>query len=112
MGSRRAPARHAATLGGTRSGVSPVPPLAGVDPSATGVAVRNDDCIKIQPSRQAATRGADLVVAPSEPYPFAERHRSELAAAAGDVRFVDGRDLLWWGARTGPALERLQAVLA
>jgi ABC-type Fe3+-hydroxamate transport system substrate-binding protein len=60
---------------------------------------------------EARRRGADLVVAPSEPYPFAERHRVQLEAAAGDVVFVDGRDLLWWGARTRPALDRLAEVL-
>jgi hypothetical protein len=59
----------------------------------------------------AHERGADLVIAPSEPYPFAERHRAELAAAAVDVRFVDGRDLLWWGARTHGALDRLASAL-
>ncbi len=61
---------------------------------------------------EAADRGVDLVVAPSEPYPFAPRHREELAQAAADVRFVDGRDLLWWGTRTRSALERLGAALA
>lgn len=59
----------------------------------------------------ARQREADLVVAPSEPYPFAERHRAELAVAAADVRLVDGRDLLWWGARTPGALSRLGATL-
>jgi ABC-type Fe3+-hydroxamate transport system substrate-binding protein len=59
---------------------------------------------------EARRRGADLVVAPSEPYPFAERHRP-LLEAAGPVAFVDGRDLLWWGARTRPALARLRQVL-
>jgi ABC-type hemin transport system substrate-binding protein len=59
----------------------------------------------------ARAKGTDLVVAPSEPYPFAERHRAELAAAAPTVVFVDGRDLLWWGARTHGALERLAAGL-
>jgi ABC-type Fe3+-hydroxamate transport system substrate-binding protein len=58
----------------------------------------------------ARRRGADLVVAPSEPYPFAERHRALLEEAAPAV-FVDGRDLLWWGARTRPALARLATVL-
>ena len=48
----------------------------------------------------------DVVIAPSEPYPFAERHRPELEAVAADVRFIDGRDLLWWGARTPGALQR------
>jgi len=60
----------------------------------------------------ARAGGADLVVAPSEPYPFAQRHRAELARAADDVRFVDGRDLLWWGTRTSGALERLELALA
>lgn len=60
--------------------------------------------------REAALRGVDLVIAPSEPYPFAERHRAELEAVA-PVVFVDGRDLLWWGARTSGALERLARVL-
>lgn len=60
---------------------------------------------------EAADLGSDVVVAPSEPYPFAERHRSDLEVA-GRVVFVDGQDLLWWGARTQRALERLAAVLA
>ena len=55
----------------------------------------------------ARAAGAELVVAPSEPYPFAERHRAELEAAAPEVRFVDGRDLLWWGTRTRGAVVRL-----
>ena len=59
---------------------------------------------------EARRRGADLVVAPSEPYPFAERHRPQLEEA-GPVVFVDGRDLVWWGARTPAALHRLAAVL-
>ena len=57
-----------------------------------------------------AGRGVDLVVAPSEPYPFAERHRAELERVA-PTRFVDGRDLLWWGVRTAGALERLAVAL-
>jgi ABC-type Fe3+-hydroxamate transport system substrate-binding protein len=59
----------------------------------------------------ARDRAADLVIAPSEPYPFAPRHRPELERAADDVRFVDGRDLLWWGARTVGALARLRVAL-
>jgi ABC-type Fe3+-hydroxamate transport system substrate-binding protein len=59
----------------------------------------------------ARGRGVDLVIAPSEPYPFAERHRAELERAAPSV-FVDGRDLLWWGERTRGAVGRLRAVLA
>lgn len=58
----------------------------------------------------ASGRGADLVIAPSEPYPFAERHRAELDAVAPTI-LVDGRDLLWWGVRTTAALERLARAL-
>lgn len=60
---------------------------------------------------EAAERGADVVIAPSEPYPFAERHRAELETVA-PVVFLDGRDLLWWGTRTSGALRRLREVLA
>lgn len=59
---------------------------------------------------EARRRGATLVIAPSEPYPFAERHRPLLEQAA-PVTFVDGRDLLWWGARTRSALQRLDEQL-
>jgi ABC-type Fe3+-hydroxamate transport system substrate-binding protein len=54
----------------------------------------------------ALARRPDLVLAPSEPYPFGERHRAELERVA-PVRFVDGQDLFWWGARTPAALRRL-----
>jgi hypothetical protein len=60
---------------------------------------------------EARRRGSDLVIAPSEPYPFAERHRPQLEPA-GPVVFVDGRDLLWWGTRTRGALDRLGEALA
>lgn len=59
----------------------------------------------------ARERGVDLVILPSEPYAFAERHVPEVQAVADDVRLVDGRDLFWWGARTPDALVRLAAVL-
>ncbi|MGY9073142.1 MAG: helical backbone metal receptor [Acidimicrobiales bacterium] len=52
----------------------------------------------------------DLVLAPSEPYPFAERHRAELERFA-PVHFVDGQDLFWWGARTADAVRRLKLVI-
>jgi ABC-type Fe3+-hydroxamate transport system substrate-binding protein len=54
--------------------------------------------------------GPDLVLAPSEPYPFAERHRAELERVA-PVVLVDGQDLFWWGARTPAAVRRLAAQL-
>ena len=59
----------------------------------------------------ATARRPDLVLAPSEPYPFAARHRPELGAVASVVVLVDGQDLFWWGERTPRALVRLGAVL-
>ena len=58
---------------------------------------------------EVARRRPDLVLAPSEPYAFAERHRRELEQA-GPVVFVDGRDLFWWGSRTAGALGRLREM--
>jgi len=60
---------------------------------------------------EAAARSPDLVIAPSEPYAFGERHVRELSSVARDVRLVDGRDLFWWGVRTAAALERLAVAL-
>ena len=57
-----------------------------------------------------ATRHVDVVLAPSEPYPFDERHRAELERVA-PVVFVDGKDLFWWGVRTPLALRRLTDAL-
>jgi ABC-type Fe3+-hydroxamate transport system substrate-binding protein len=59
---------------------------------------------------EAAARRPDVVLAPSEPYPFAERHREALEVVA-PVVLVDGQDLFWWGARTPAALARLAHVL-
>ena len=61
-----------------------------------------------------AARSPQLVLLPSEPYPFKQRHVAEIAAAipSASIRFVDGQDLFWWGARTRAARDRLAAVLA
>lgn len=59
------------------------------------------------PLEEAIGLGTELVLAPSEPYPFAERHRSTLEAVAATL-FVDGQDLFWWGWRTPQAVRRLQ----
>jgi hypothetical protein len=60
----------------------------------------------------AALRPA-LVLLPSEPYPFAQRHIAEVARSFSDARIVlvDGQDLFWWGIRTPMAIERLRDVL-
>jgi ABC-type Fe3+-hydroxamate transport system substrate-binding protein len=60
---------------------------------------------------EASALHPDLVLAPSEPYPFSERHRVELERVA-PVTFVDGRDLFWWGVRTAAALNRLIELAA
>jgi ABC-type Fe3+-hydroxamate transport system substrate-binding protein len=60
---------------------------------------------------EAHARRPDVVLAPSEPYPFGERHVPQLAEVA-PVVLVDGQDLFWWGARTPDALARLGAQLA
>lgn len=57
----------------------------------------------------AAALCPDVVLAPSEPYAFAERHQGELETVA-PVVFVDGQDLFWWGSRTPAALERLREL--
>lgn len=61
----------------------------------------------------AAGLAPDLVVLPSEPYPFGARHVPEVAAAVpgAAVVTVDGRDLFWWGTRTAGALTRLAVAI-
>jgi ABC-type Fe3+-hydroxamate transport system substrate-binding protein len=54
----------------------------------------------------ARARRPEIVLAPSEPYPFSERHRDELETVA-PVELVDGKDLFWWGVRTPDARRRL-----
>jgi len=54
---------------------------------------------------------ADVVIAPSEPYPFTQRQRSELEGIA-PTTFVDGKDLFWWGVRTTDAIARLSDQLS
>jgi ABC-type Fe3+-hydroxamate transport system substrate-binding protein len=60
---------------------------------------------------EARAARPDVVLAPSEPYPFRERHVEELSSVA-PVVLVDGQDLFWWGARTPDALRRLGEALA
>ena len=61
--------------------------------------------------KAARDRRPDAVLAPSEPYPFSSRQRDELESV-GPTVYLDGKDLFWWGARTGPALGRLAGALA
>jgi ABC-type Fe3+-hydroxamate transport system substrate-binding protein len=59
---------------------------------------------------EVAALGPDVVLAPTEPYPFQEKHRNLFTDVAPMV-IVDGQDLFWWGVRTRPAVERLRARL-
>jgi ABC-type hemin transport system substrate-binding protein len=61
----------------------------------------------------------EVVLLPSEPYPFAERHLAYLGplaqtAALRDrrVHLIDGKALSWYGPRTVPALGFLRRLLA
>jgi len=56
-------------------------------------------------------RAPDMVLAPTEPYPFAPRHLAELTTLA-PAHLVEGQDLFWWGTRTPAAITRLRATLA
>ena len=62
---------------------------------------------------EVATLAPNLVVLPSEPYPFAERHVAEIERDVPGVPtvLVDGRDLFWWGSRTPAAAARLRTAL-
>ena len=65
-----------------------------------------------------ATRHPDVVLLPDEPYPFEEKHIAELrdlvvsGGLACRVRFVDGRALSWYGARTPAALTTIRAAIS
>lgn len=62
----------------------------------------------------AASRRPELVLLPTEPYPFKERHEAEVAEGipGAEVRIVDGQDLFWWGIRTPAAVDRLAGALS
>lgn len=62
---------------------------------------------------EVEARAPNVVLLPSEPYAFEERHRREVEAQVEGVPvvFVDGRDLFWWGIRTPAAATRLAASL-
>ena len=62
---------------------------------------------------EVAALDPQLVVLPSEPFPFRTRHIAETRAAVpgARVQLIDGQDLFWWGARTESARARLAQVL-
>lgn len=63
-----------------------------------------------------AAQEVELVLLPSEPFVFQERHRDELVASKTfgprcQVLLVDGKDFCWHGSRTGRALGRVVDLL-
>lgn len=72
-----------------------------VDDGARYPTVALDDVAALAP---------EVVLAPSEPYPFGPRHVAELSTVA-PVVLVDGQDLFWWGVRTPVARRRLGRAL-
>lgn len=82
--------------------------------AALGVANVFADAVDRYPTvtlDEVRARRPDVVLAPSEPYPFAERH-VPLFADVAPVVLVDGQDLFWWGSRTPAAMARLRSRLA
>jgi len=61
----------------------------------------------------------EVVLLPDEPYPFAERHLSLLAALngtaaaqTGRVHLVSGQALFWYGPRTAPAVREFRRLFS
>jgi len=60
----------------------------------------------------------ELVLLPDEPHPFSERDAEVFrslaipAARHGQIRFCDGKDLLWYGARSVEGMARLSAIVS
>jgi ABC-type Fe3+-hydroxamate transport system substrate-binding protein len=78
---------------------------------ATNILSAHPDAYPTVELEQVAALEPDVVLAPSEPYAFAERHRSQLESVA-PVVFVDGKDLFWWGVRTQGAVGRLTDLVS
>ncbi len=60
----------------------------------------------------------EVILLPSEPYRFRERHAEELlaqhglsAARDGHVYLCDGQNLTWWGVRTAAAIAEVSGLL-
>jgi hypothetical protein len=62
---------------------------------------------------EVSARAPNIVLLPSEPYAFDERHVAEVEEGVPGVPvvMVDGRDLFWWGIRTPAAATRLRVAL-
>jgi len=60
----------------------------------------------------------EVILLPSEPYRFRERHAEELlaqhgmsAARNGHVYLCDGQNMTWWGVRTAAAIQEVSGLL-
>ena len=67
---------------------------------------------------EMAALDPEVILLPSEPYRFRERHRADFeafpqvaAVRRGNVLLVDGRMLSWYGPRIGRSLRELSALL-
>jgi ABC-type Fe3+-hydroxamate transport system substrate-binding protein len=58
-------------------------------------------------------RAPQLVLLPTEPYAFRQKHVDQVAQRFPEARvaLVDGQDLFWWGIRTPDAVARLTGTL-
>ncbi len=52
----------------------------------------------------------DVILAPTEPYPWHLRHLDELSRHA-PTYLIDGQDLFWWGTRTPAAIIRVAETI-
>lgn len=66
---------------------------------------------------EVEARKPDIVLLPDEPHPFTEADADAFraldipAAKRGMVVLCDGKDLMWYGARSLEGLERLTALI-
>jgi ABC-type Fe3+-hydroxamate transport system substrate-binding protein len=66
---------------------------------------------------EVALRAPELILLPDEPHPFTDadaavfRGLDTPASRAGQVVFCDGKDLMWYGARSVEGIERLRALV-
>lgn len=64
-----------------------------------------------------AARSPDLILLPSEPYPFAEKHRAEILALPGvpavehrRVHLINGQLITWYGPRIAASVRSVAAL--
>ena len=63
---------------------------------------------------EVASRAPELILLPDEPHPFTEADAAvfrALPAPTPRVAFCDGKDLMWYGARSVEGLARLRALV-